>query len=319
MFETLNDRGARANQADLIKNHLLRHAGDRKREAQQRWAHMRGTIETIGDENTILLYLRHLMVTRHGPTKERDLFERVETEIESKASALAFADWIAEGATDYVALFNPEHSKWNDYGPTTRQCIRIMLDLQVEQIRPLMFAVARRFSISEAQKAFRLFVSWSVRFLVVGGRGGLLDRHYADRAKEIGTGEVTTAKELAKKMDIVPTDAVFQAAFSDARVSNANLARYYLRALELANNREDQPELVPNDNQTAINLEHVLPENPGPGWSSIDPEDAPGLYRRIGNLVLLKERENVRIGNHGFPEKQKVLAASKFRLTNIVA
>ena len=35
-----------------------------------------------------------------------------------------------------------------------------------------MFAVARHFATNEAAKACRMFVSWSVRFLVVGGRGG---------------------------------------------------------------------------------------------------------------------------------------------------
>jgi hypothetical protein len=39
--------------------------------------------------------------------------------------------------------------------------------LRVKQIRPLLFAVARHFDPIEADKAFRLFVSWSVRFLSV--------------------------------------------------------------------------------------------------------------------------------------------------------
>jgi len=54
--------------------------------------------------------------------------------------------------------------------------------LRVQQIRPLMFAVSRHFSNTEADKAFRLFVSWSVRFLIYGGRGGMLDTQYSLRA-----------------------------------------------------------------------------------------------------------------------------------------
>src|SRR5437016_4297460 len=83
---------------------------------------------------------------------------------------------------------------------------------------PLLFAVARHFKPAEADKAFRLFVSWSVRFLIFGGRGGMLDSQYSLRAKEVGTGEITTAEQLKKKMDqYVPIDREFEEAFAVAR------------------------------------------------------------------------------------------------------
>ena len=37
----------------------------------------------------------------------------------------------------------------------------VNVDLRVEQIRPLMFAVAKHFSVNEAKLAFRLFVHWA--------------------------------------------------------------------------------------------------------------------------------------------------------------
>ena len=122
---------------------------------------------------------------------------------------------------------------------TVRQNIETLaVHLQVEQIRPLAFAVARHFSIEEADKAFRLFVSWSVRFLFFGGRGGMLDTQYSNRAQDVGTGKITKARELREAMsNYVPSDAQFEEAFSTARVSRAHLARYYLRALRSAQER----------------------------------------------------------------------------------
>ena len=67
--------------------------------------------------------------------------------------------------------------------------------------------------------------------------------------------------------DLVPTDAQFQAEFSTCRVTKASLARYYLRALELCYRGEKEPEFVPNEDQSEVNLEHVLPENPGKKWT----------------------------------------------------
>ena len=42
MFETLNDRGLRTSQADLVKNYLFGQSGSRLGEAQQKWALMSG-------------------------------------------------------------------------------------------------------------------------------------------------------------------------------------------------------------------------------------------------------------------------------------
>jgi len=182
-----------------------------------------------------------------------------------------------------------------------------------------MFAVAKHFAAKEADRAFRLLVSWSVRFLIVGGRGGLLDRNYALRSQEIGAGKITTAKELAKAMNgVVPSDATFEAAFADARVSQSNLARYYLRAMEMRCANLVEPELVPNEDPASITLEHVLPVNPGGNWPGIDPADADAYYRRIGNLVLLTASKNVAIGNLSFADKKDHLAKSAYILTSEV-
>lgn len=321
MFETLNDRGLKASQADLLKNHLLSYSGDRIREAQQKWAKMVGVLESLGQDDVTVTYLHHLMITKDGPTKEREVFDKVKQMANSQSRALEFLDEAAEGANDYAALFNSDHKKWNEYGTSTRKHLStINRDLRVEQIRPLMFAVSRHFSVEEANLAFRLFVFWSVRFLIVGGRGGLLDRNYAQRAQDVGTRKIKTAKELAGAMaDIIPSDALFETAFSEARVAHAYLARYYLRALELKRKGQTEPEWVPMDEEQAINLEHVLPENPQDSWPGIDPEAAAAYYKRMGNMVILQARKNSLIGNSPFSEKKKVLKESAFLLTSEVA
>ena len=97
-----------------------------------------------------------------------------------------------------------------------------------------MFAVAAHFSAKDAERAFKMFVSWSVRFLIAGGRGGFLNKHYATLAAEISNGKLKTADDLVNKAEkqMLPADAEFEARFAIAFVSKAYLARYYLRALE---------------------------------------------------------------------------------------
>jgi len=315
MFETLNDRGLKASQADLLKNYLFQFAGDQMTEAHQRWAKMLGTLESLGVDDIVMDYLRHATICQHGPTKEKEVFDRIRASVNSKSQAMDFLAELAYGVGPYSALFNPEHTFWNAYGPTTRGHVRTMLELKVGQIRPLMFAVIQKFSIPEAKKALRTFVSWSVRFLIVGGRGGVLDTAYGLRAEEVTKAKLPNAFDLAAAMiDTVANDRTFETVFSDASVSQPFLARYYLRALEREAKSLPEPEWIPNDSES-INLEHVLPEVPGPGWEHIDEETAAAFHKRIGNMVLLPAKKNVALGNKSFQEKRMVYLDSGYVLT----
>jgi len=184
-----------------------------------------------------------------------------------------------------------------------------------------MLAVARRFDLKETAKAFRLFVSWTVRLLIVGAaRTGALEEAYAEAAKAVSLKKVKTTNQLAINLEkIIPSDVQFATEFATARVARSGLARYYLRSMELQVQGNPEPEFIPNENEQVINLEHVLPENPGPGWGSIDPETANAFYRRMGNMVLLQVTKNTKIGNSAFSAKQPVLKASGYKLTKEIA
>lgn len=332
MFETLNDRGLRASQSDILKNYFFSKSGARYPEAQMMWNVITAAIDSIGrkereydeeddiDKHDLLVtYNRHLWVTTHGPTKARELADKIKAEITNETRTLEHLLDASEGAHDYAALWSSRHQKWANYKPATRNHVEtIAVHLQVEQIRPLLFAVARHFSIDEADKAFHLFVSWSVRFLIFGGRGGMLDTQYSIRAKEVGTKQITKASELKEAMRrYVPTDAEFEEAFATARVSRQHLARYYLRALEKASKGIAQPEYVANEDVSDIDLEHVLPLNPNEDWD-IDEDSAQAAQKLLGNMVLLRTSQNRDLGNQNFEAKRIVLAKSGYDLTKQV-
>jgi len=321
MFETLNDRGLKASQADLLKNHLLSLCGSRIAEGQQKWAKMLGVLESLDRDDIVVTYLHHVLITKFGPTREREVYAKIKLAINSQSKAVDFLDELAEDASHYAALFNSDHVKWNEYGAETRNNIAtINRDLRVDQIRPLMFAVAKYFSKKEAKLAYKLFVFWSVRFIIAGGRGGLLDRNYSVCAQAIGSKTVKTAKDLTASLaEILPTDAAFEAAFSEARISQNHLARYFLRAIEKYVTGKKQPEFVANDDTNAINLEHILPENPGENWSAIPADVAKANYKKIGNMVLLQAGPNSSLGNENFSTKRKEFESSGFSLTKEVA
>jgi hypothetical protein len=304
-----------------LKNYFFSKSGARLAEAQAMWNSITSAIEALGDDESerLVTYLRHYWVTTHGPTKDRELAAQIKDEITGETKTLAFLRDASSAVQDYIALWSSRHQKWTSYNASTRQSIEtIASHLRIQQIRPLLFAVSRFFTAEEADKAFRLFVSWSVRFLIYGGRGGMLDTQYSSRAQDVGTKRIKKARELREAMkSYVPTDAEFEEAFATARVSRSHLARYYLRAIDKTIKADPQPEYVANEDADQITLEHILPLNPSPEWDS-DEETAQAAQRFLGNMVLLRASQNSEIGNATFAEKRAVFKQSGYNITSEV-
>jgi hypothetical protein len=320
MFETLNARGLRASQVDIIKNFLFGKAPDSHSKIHPRWMSILSTIESHGSDDLLLTFIRQYWISQYGPTTENELGEEIETTIKNESKAVSFVTDLDTAASDYIALLTPiQHPRWQGYPNGTRKAIDILInDLAAVQIRPLMLAVTRKLSSKEALKAFQLFISWSVRFLIVGGGSqGKLHRYYGIRAKDVTDGKITAAKGLAESMnEFVPGNKQFQEEFSKANVSKAALARYYLRAIELYG-KETLPQLLINEDPNAVNLEHVLPLNPSKEWK-IDAETAATFHKRLGNMVLLGAKDNETLGNGIFESKRKTLKDSPFTTTQDV-
>jgi hypothetical protein len=321
IFETLNDRGLELSKADLVKNYVFSRSKDYIHDVRHRWSVMSGALEAVSAERQTNTYIRHMWISTNGPTRERELYDNIKKKIRGKQAALEFAGALESNATMYASMLNPDHEMWNRYGTEASGRVRTLNQLRMEQVRPLMLAVLNRFEANQAKKSLRLFVNWAVRFLIVGGHGGgVLEGHYGTCAVQVSDGKIKTAQELSKAMEgAVPSDGEFREAFKTARVSQPHLARYYLRALERHNAKDDEPEFVPNADEDTINLEHVLPENPSTGWTGFTQEEAEASYKRIGNMVLLKKSINSRIGNDSFQEKVPFLGQSTYVLTRGVS
>ncbi len=322
MFETLNARGMEASQTDILKNYIFDKGKNKLGEVHPHWISMVSIIESLGEDDLLKKYIRHYWIAHHGPTTERELGEKIERNIRSERQAQDLVTALDSFAVTYIALHTPrEHPNLNNFSIAVRNCIYIITrELEVEQILPLLLAIARYLPANEAEKAFELCLSWSVRFLISGGGGGgVLDRHYGLRAKEISNHEILTAKALVEKMSsIIPNDEVFKASFVTASIRKTKLARYYLRAIDLYQKDDPTPQFIPNPDTTVVNTEHILPVNPSEDWN-IEPDIAATYYKRLGNLVLLGAADNVKIGNKTFHEKKEVFKGSPYIATEWVA
>ncbi|MGO8914709.1 MAG: DUF262 domain-containing protein [Stellaceae bacterium] len=321
MFETLNDRGLRTSQSDLVKNYLFGRAGDRLGEVQQKWTFMRGALETIEEDDITITFLRHALTVIHGFVRETQVYDTVQNIAKAPQPVVTFANQLEALAHSYVAIHNAEHEKWNKYSDATRKAIDVLNLFDIKPMRPLMLAIAQKLPEKETEKAFQFCVSLGVRLMIAGStRTGTVEEGLAGAAHEIFASNLATATALkADLKSLTPTDGPFVAAFETATVSNRKLARYYLRSLEMSAKNESEPWHIPNDDRSTINLEHVLPEKPEGNWPQFTEELGKLYYKRIGNLVLMRASDNSDLKSAGFAVKKPVYAKSPYVLTKQVA
>jgi hypothetical protein len=322
MFETLNDRGLRVSQADLVKNYVFgQSSNERLTEAQQKWTRMRSILESLEEEDITVTFLRQAMIVIRGHLRESQVFDEVQNRVKGPVSSIQFLNQLEDMSAVYVAIFNPESDRWNRYPDAMRRGIETLNLLSIRSIRPLMLATAMKFSERDAAEAFRMFISWGVRLIIASSTSrGAVEEPLANAANAVFQGDITDPTSLKKALkNIIPVDEEFCRAFETANVSKAAFARYYLRTLERAAKNEATPWFIPNDDRQVINLEHILPEVPGDEWPRIDDETRKIYAKRIGNLALLLAKNNSDLGSDSFAKKKMVYATSPYELTRQIA
>lgn len=319
IFETLNDRGADLTIADLLKNYLFGKSGDRLNTVRDNWMAALGALEMSAEQSLFTTFLRHLWSSKYGTTRERFLYKGIKDRINTQVQAAEFSQDLRSSSRQYAALLNSEHELWLSMGTGTKANLETLHRLDLEQMRPFILAAMQHFPEQELKRTLKALVAWGVRGLIVGGiGGGKTERAYCDAAVKIRSGEIKDTEDALQELsEIIPSDSEFEASFAKARVTKTKLARYYLTSLERTKNGEAEPELVPNQDEEELNLEHVFPQNPQSGqWGEFTNDERPIWLHRIGNMALLQKGPNGRIGNKPWVDKKPVLSASNLSLTN---
>lgn len=317
MFETLNDRGKRVSQSDLVKNYIFGEAGERLHEVQQRWAFMRGALESMESDDTTITFLRISLTVIRGFVRDADVYEAVQKHARGEQPVVTFSIQLDQLANTFVAIHNSDHERWNGYSDQTRKALDVLNLFDISPMKPLLLAIGEKFNEREAGKGFQFCVSLAVRLMIASStRTSTVEEGLAAAAHGVFKGEISEVYHLkAALKNITPSDGVFRQAFEIATVSNRKLSRYYLRSLEMASKDEINPWHIPNDDKSIINLEHVLPEKPDNFWPQFTEDDVKLYRNRIGNLTLLRATDNSELKSVEFSEKKKKYIECPYNIT----
>lgn len=319
IFETLNDRGADLTIADLLKNYLFGKSGDHLESVRNAWVAALANLDiSVAGSQLFTDFLRHYWSSKYGATRERELYARIKERITTTPHALDLSGELQTASRYYAAIVNSDHEIWSDLKTVDKSNIDVLDILNLEQNRPLLLAALQHFPPKEISNMLRAMISWGLRGIIVGGiGGGTAERAYCVAAMKVRDGTIKNVGDLRDELaKIIPTDDQFKAAFSTARVNRGTLARYLLIALERVKLGKPEPELVPNEDENLVNLEHILPRNPKSGeWTQFTKDEQKSYLQRLGNLALLSKGPNDKIGNKPFSVKKPVLTASELQLT----
>ena len=320
MFETLNDRGLKTSQADLVKSYLFGEAGERVNEAQSRWSSMKENLEEIADDDRAINFLRHALIATKQFVRSEEIYSTIQKDIRGESNASSFLNSLESTSRTYVATFQSSSDFWRGYASSTAKALEVFNRFDLRPMRPLVLALALRFEPPQFDASIKLLSSISVRLVIASRtRSGSLEQAFANAALGVYEERITTPAALKSALqNVIISDADFKAEFETARVSNAGLARYYLGALEAANAGESEPWYVINEDASIITLEHVMPQNPVAGWAW-DDETRKQYTKRLGNLCLLQKSGNEAIGNQPFSAKRAAFAASPLVITSMIA
>jgi hypothetical protein len=280
------------------------------------------SLNAYGGENLFTTFLRHFWSSKYGLVREKELYRSIKSRVTTSTNVLDFANEMDRNSYLYAAIISPEHEFWSEASPTARERIRTLDFLGLEQYRPMLLSSLAHLKLEDIEEILRLLISWNVRLLIVGGLGsGAMENHYCELGKAIRNGELKSVDAIASRAEsLIPNDAIFRNSFATARVAKANLSRYYLRTLELQAIGKPQPELIPNTDPSELTLEHVLPERPATGaWPKFNDEERKAYTKRLGNMLLLKQKMNSKLRSSSFVVKREIYARSDLLLTKKVA
>ena len=184
------------------------------------------------------------------------------------------------------------------------------------------------FKPDQVEKLLNHLVTLIIRYQLIGrGRTGRLEILSASVAEGIFSRRLKTPKMVWDQLRlIVPNDEEFEDDFSIYEENKPARARWLLRELEqqqwIFSNPGQGIQNAPLTDPEKVNLEHILPKNPGPGWENVLDAD-PGILRecrnRLGNLCLLDKPSNKKQAAKPFPDKKQLYLKSEFDLTKQVA
>jgi uncharacterized protein with ParB-like and HNH nuclease domain len=303
VFETLNDRGIGLSTPDLLRNLVMRRAGEgQEEEIANLWG------EILAQETDIKLktFLRHYWVSHQGDVKAQSIYREIRDFIvDNDSDSLSFSRSLRDSSIIYHDI-----STGQDEDTEIAELLMELNELGAYITYPLVLSAFETIeNRNELRRLLHGIVVTFVRHTVIGRlETSLLENAIFTLAKDVRSG-ISLTEAIARLKAFAPSDPAFVAAFKNVAIPDRGVARYILRHIELRSRTTEELEVAM---PPRVHVEHIYPQTPrgDQKW----PEHA-AVINRLGNLTLLSRKLNMAIKNGTFTEKKPYYEQSELTIT----
>lgn len=318
IFETLNTRGRDLTVSDLVRTHITRllpQANKNVDRSKERFNAVVAAFEASREDLSVSSFLHHYWLSKYEYTTEKKLYRALKRTIKSKSEAAKFLNDFESDAVLYRQIHEPDTRKWKNEERVVRGSLAALMLFRVRQQLPFVLAVLREYcagnlNLKNTRRALLAVENFHFIFTAVTSQrsSGGISFMYALHARQLDSAKSQSAKVkeigalITKLRAKLPPYDEFEANFreilaSEKYTKRKSLVTYVLRRMsrELGNLNLDR---------ASATLEHLANQSGGKGTLS-DEEVA-----EIGNIVVVDEKLNQKLGKKSFPQKLALLKNS---------
>ncbi|WP_158676876.1 DUF262 domain-containing protein [Pukyongia salina] len=327
IFETLNTRGKDLRVSDLVKNHLTKMLPKKNKAvdlSKDKWTESRTIIEGSNADLNMDSFLHHFWLSKYEFTTQKKLFKSLK-QIVNKRNAKNFLNDILTETRIYRETLDPTYREWKKEEMDLKKSLEALIIFRVKQQIPMLLSVMREYEngglklkrvkdIVNAIECFH-FIFTAVTSQRSSGGISFMYAYHARQLDQATPNDKTKAlDELKKKLrEKLPSKDEFVAnllelQYSSVYTKEKALIKYILSKYDYHYSQKAKTGTSIDYEQMTI--EHIHAEKDSS--KSIDIED----IGKIGNLILMDESLNGKLGNKPFAIKHPIYLKSNVFLDN---
>jgi len=303
IFESLNDKGLKLGPLDLIKNYILMTLSNSGASEEQiigtsvRWDEL---VNTTSDAERYILY--YLMVRESRKLSKREMYKVIKRVIKNREDVTKFM-----GDLEILFNFKSTLKQRLKNAPRDREQISDILSsleaLGVNQHLAILFALllSPKVNPQEYLKYLKGIYNLALRFKITRTNWNKLERKLGHLVKAINEGNYDDYR--AKLQEIMPSDEVVKQAFVEYLITKKQrdtqvTAREVLKHMNnyiLSYKKAHHIKPV-----ASLTVEHLIPE-------VLREKYGEETTNSFGNIVLVDDKLNKKLGTKGLDEKIKIL------------
>lgn len=321
IFESLNAKGARLTQADLVRNYLLLrlNMNDQEQVYQRHWLPMQQRLDEALPE-----FVRQYLMQKGEEVPKGEVYSVLKRRMQAlpDASMPQELERLSAASASYHRIIAPDHEK----DVRLRRGLARLLRWEVATSHPLLLRlyaghVVGDVTTEEMTECVAIIESFAVRRYICGVPTNQLKRIFLSLVDVVQRGHtVTNLRATLAKGTLGrrwPRDDEFKENWVRYRLYSRPVDRckFILESLEEAHEHKE-----PVD-PSAATIEHIMPQTLTTDWRDALGDAAEEVRERwlhtIGNLTLTAY--NSELSNSAFSTKRKMLDESHFELNRGVA